>query len=68
MSITLSGLQLKSLLEFAAPDAESEPEQLETELSIAFLEDGHSGKGYYFWITEYPEEGCMFLNDLEQSK
>lgn len=68
MSITLNGHQLKSLLEFAAPDAESEPEQLQTELSIAFLEDGHSGKGYYFWITEYPEEGCMFLNDLEQSK
>ncbi len=25
---------------------------------------GHSGKGYYFWMTEYPEEGAMKL-DIE---
>ncbi|VXA55453.1 conserved hypothetical protein [Acinetobacter proteolyticus] len=66
MSITLSGHQLKSLLEFANPDGDNDLDQLETELTIAFVEDGHSGKGYYFWMTEYPEEGCMFLDDLDQ--
>ncbi|ENW92776.1 hypothetical protein F904_02719 [Acinetobacter dispersus] len=66
MSITLSGHQLKSLLEFANPDGDNDLDQLETELTISFLEDGHSGKGYYVWMTEYPEEGCMFLDDLDQ--
>lgn len=68
MSITLSGHQLKSLLEFANPDGENDLDQLETELTIVFLENGHSGSGYYFYMTEYPEEGCMFLNDWEQSQ
>lgn len=68
MSITLNGHQLKSLLEFSAPDGETDIDQLETELTISFFEDGHGGKGYYFWMTEYPEEGCMFLNDLEQGQ
>lgn len=67
MSITLSGHQLKNLLEFANPDGDNDLDQLETELTIAFLEDGHSGRGYYFWMTEYPEEGCMFLDDLEHT-
>ena len=22
---------------------------------------GHSGKGWYVWCNEYPEEGCQFL-------
>jgi adenine-specific DNA-methyltransferase len=46
------------------PDGEKDLEQLETELTIKFFEDGHSGKGYYFWMTEYPEEGAMKL-DIE---
>ncbi|EHU2652324.1 hypothetical protein AZG96_RS19640, partial [Acinetobacter baumannii] len=54
MSITLNGHQLKSLLEFVNPDGENDLDQLETELTIKFFEDGHSGKGYYFWMTEYP--------------
>ncbi|MDX7901839.1 hypothetical protein SJZ78_03060 [Acinetobacter baumannii] len=68
MSITLNGHQLKSLLEFVNPDGENDLDQLETELTIKFFEDGHSGKGYYFLMTEYPEEGCMFLNHLEPSQ
>ncbi|KQE15656.1 hypothetical protein APC42_13240 [Acinetobacter pittii] len=61
MSITLNGHQLKSLLDFVNPDGEKDLDQLETELTIEFFEEGHSGKGYYFWMTEYPEEGAMKL-------
>lgn len=64
MSITLNGHQLKSLLDFVNPDGEKDLEQLETELTISFFEYGHSGKGYYFWMTEYPEEGAMKLDHL----
>ncbi|EXG29981.1 hypothetical protein HHL03_19035 [Acinetobacter pittii] len=67
MSITLNGHQLKSLLDFVNPDGEKDLEQLETELTIKFFEDGHSGKGYYFWMTEYPEEGSMLLDVSESS-
>lgn len=63
MSITLSGHQLKELLNFVNPDGENDLDQLETELTIKFFEDGHSGKGYYFWMTEYPEEGAMLIPD-----
>lgn len=61
MSIILNGHQLKGLLDFVNPDGEKDLDQLETELTISFFEDGHSGKGYYFWMTEYPEEGAMKL-------
>ncbi|WP_151748981.1 hypothetical protein [Acinetobacter oleivorans] len=64
MKKPLNGHQLKSLLEFVNPDGENDLDQLETELTIKFFEDGHSGKGYYFWMTEYPEEGAMKL-DIE---
>ncbi|WP_445659667.1 hypothetical protein ACRRTF_12500 [Acinetobacter baumannii] len=67
MSITLNGHQLKCLLDFVNPDGEKDLEQLETELTIKFFEDGHSGKGYYFWMTEYPEEGSMLLGVSESS-
>lgn len=67
MSITLNGHQLKSLLDFVNPDGEKDLEQLETELTIKFFEDGHSGKDYYFWMTEYPEEGSMLLDVSESS-
>lgn len=63
MSITLNGHQLKNLLDFVNPDGEKDLNQLETELTISFFEDGHSGKGYYFWMTEYPEEGAMKLEN-----
>lgn len=63
MSITLNGYQLKELLDFANPDGDSEKDQLETELTIVYLKDGHSGEGYYFYMTEYPEEGSMKLPD-----
>ena len=44
MSITLNGHQLKSLLEFVNPDGENDLDQLETELTIKFFEDGTVAK------------------------
>ncbi|HAV5724491.1 TPA: hypothetical protein JI161_01425 [Acinetobacter baumannii] len=61
MSITLNGHQLKSLLDFVNPDGEKDLEQLETELTIAWFDEAHSGSGYYVYISEYPEEGAMKL-------
>lgn len=61
MGITLSGHQLKFLLEMTAPDMDSDSDQLETEISIEYFEDGHSGSGLYFYYSELPEEGCMKL-------
>jgi hypothetical protein len=26
------------------------------------LDDGHSGIGWYAWVTAYPEEGSIFLS------
>lgn len=28
---------------------------------IVYASDGHSGKGYYVYCNEYPEEGATFL-------
>lgn len=59
-SITLTCSQLKKALEFGAPDI-NDQEQLETEMTITWSEDGHSGKGYYCYYSELPEEGAIFL-------
>ncbi len=48
MSITLSGHQLKSLLEFVNPDGEKDLDQLDTELTIKFFEDGTVEKAITF--------------------
>lgn len=63
MGITLSGHQLKALLDFCNPDGENDKDQLDTEVSIEYVKDGHSGTGYYFYITDYPEEGSLILPD-----
>jgi len=44
---------------FGAPN--KDPELLETELTIAWFDEAHSGSGYYVYISEYPEEGAMKL-------
>lgn len=69
--VILSCQQLKEALEFGAPDLFSETKglesdlefQLETEMSIEFIKDGHSGSGYYCWYTELPEEGSILLTE-----
>ena len=63
MGINLSGHQLEFLLEMANPDVD-DLDQLETEISVEYFEDGHSGSGLYFYYTDLPEEGCMKLPNL----
>lgn len=70
-SVILSCQQLKEALEFGAPDLFSETKgqegnlefQLETEMSIEFMKDGHSGSGYYCWYLDLPEEGSILLSE-----
>lgn len=61
-SITLTCAQLREALMFGAPDNDDQ-EQLETEMVITWAEDGHSGKGYYCYYSELPEEGAIFLDE-----
>lgn len=66
-SVTLNCEQLLTVLQYGAPDLQVErteysEEQMETEMSIVWLKDGHSGEGYYAYYTELPEEGSINLN------
>ena len=54
--LTLNGYQLKSALEFLAPDGTRE--QLESDVGI-FYGKGHSGEGYYAALADCPEEGSI---------
>ncbi|WP_254616614.1 hypothetical protein [Burkholderia metallica] len=58
-SLTLSGAQLLEALDFLAPDRDRD--QLESELTFQRGE-GHAGNGMYCWLTEYPEEGALFVD------
>lgn len=58
-SLTLSGAQLLEALDFVAPDRDRD--QLESELTFQRGE-GHAGNGMYCWLTEYPEEGALFVD------
>lgn len=70
-SVTLNCNKLKQALEYGAPDLFSETKgqyadlefQLETEMSIEHMKDGHSGDGYYCWYTDLPEEGSILLTE-----
>lgn len=64
-AITLTGAQVLQALDFIAPDRDTDPQQLEGDLTIAYG-DGHAGKGYYCWLTDYPDEGSTLL-DAEAS-
>ncbi|MCY0272619.1 MULTISPECIES: hypothetical protein [Acinetobacter] len=57
--IYLTCEQLYAAANFGAPN--KDPELLETELTIAWFDEAHSGSGYYVYIREYPEEGAMKL-------
>ncbi len=58
--VSLVGADLKAALALIAPDGTEE--QLETPVTIAWLTEAHSGPGYYAYLTEYPEEGCILLD------
>lgn len=72
-SITLSALQLREAMAFAAPDFDSDPSQRETELTFAWAPEGTIGNdeggfepaGYVCWLTEYPEEGSFPLSSTK---
>lgn len=55
----LTAAQLAEALEFIAPDMDAD--QLESEASI-YHGEGHSGRGYYCAIADYPDEGSIFLD------
>jgi len=57
--ITLTAKQLKSALEFVAPDGTED--QLKQEVSIGWISRKESNIGYYAWLTEEPGEGSIFL-------
>lgn len=61
--IYLTCEQLYAAANFGAPN--KDPELLETELTIAWFDEAHSGSGYYVYISEYPEEGAMKLESKE---
>lgn len=59
--VTLTCSELLEALQFGAPDGESDEDQMATEMTIEWMEDGHSGKGYYAYYSELPEEGAIKL-------
>ncbi|ENZ9254671.1 hypothetical protein ACHCRZ_001400 [Acinetobacter baumannii] len=64
-SITLTCADLKEAFDFGAPDGEKDQFQMETEMTIKWLEDGYDGSGYYCWYADLPEEGCIKLGKSE---
>ncbi len=64
--ITLTCSELLEAFQFGAPDGENDKEQMETEMTIEWFEDGHSGKGYYCYYSELPEEGAIKLGAESQ--
>lgn len=64
-SITLTCADLKEAFDFGAPDGEKDQFQMETEMTIKWLEDGYDGPGCYCWYADLPEEGCIKLGKSE---
>lgn len=70
-SITLTALQLRHALDFASPDFDTDEDQRETAVSIAWAPAGatHTDEGdpdpagYKVWMTDYPEEGSIPLDE-----
>jgi hypothetical protein len=65
--VTLTCAQLREAFNFGAPD-DNDQEQLETEMTIAWSDQGHSGKGYYCYYSELPEEGAIFLDKVVEAQ
>ena len=65
--VTLTCAQLREAFMFGAPDKDDQ-EQLETEMTISWSENGHSGKGCYCHYSDLPEEGAIFLDDVIEAQ
>jgi hypothetical protein len=68
---TLNARQLRSALDFIAPDFDADEDQRDAEISMQMmpdrmpLEDEPMPAGLYAWCTDYPEEGCIPLLEDE---
>lgn len=38
----------------------------ETDMTVEFIKEGHSGPGFYAWCTEYPEDGTDYLGPASE--
>ncbi|WP_315075607.1 hypothetical protein [Acinetobacter guillouiae] len=61
--VTLTCSELLEAFQFGAPDGEGDEDQMATDMTIEWFEDGHSGKGYYAYYSELPEEGAIKLGE-----
>ncbi|EPR3316821.1 hypothetical protein ACXW1K_001583 [Pseudomonas aeruginosa] len=62
-SLLINGYQLRAALDFIAPDGTAE--QLESEACIEWRQQDADflEAGLYAWGAEYPEEGCVLLDE-----
>ncbi|HCF0755568.1 TPA: hypothetical protein NH708_000188 [Pseudomonas aeruginosa] len=62
-SLLINGYQLRAALDFIAPDGTAE--QLESEACIEWRQQDADflEAGLYAWDAEYPEEGCVLLDE-----
>ncbi|MFU2692081.1 hypothetical protein ACM7PK_02650 [Pseudomonas aeruginosa] len=62
-SLLINGYQLRDALEFIAPDGTAK--QLESEARIEWRQQDADflEAGLYAWCAEYPEEGCVLLDE-----
>ncbi|MGU2291308.1 hypothetical protein ACSEQ4_20545 [Pseudomonas aeruginosa] len=62
-SLLINGYQLRAALEFIAPDGTAK--QLESEARIEWRQQDADflEAGLYAWCAEYPEEGCVLLDE-----
>ncbi|WP_198297933.1 hypothetical protein [Bordetella genomosp. 9] len=58
LSVSLTGAELAAALDYVAPDRD--PDQMEA-VAVIRYGDGHSGRGYYCWLDDCPEEGSILL-------
>lgn len=62
-SVTLTCAELKEACDFGAPDESQE--QMTDLVTIGWHEHGHSGAGYYAYMTECEDEGSIKLGYSE---
>lgn len=62
-SVTLTCAELKEAYDFGAPDESQE--QMTDLVTIGWHENGHSGAGYYAYMTECEDEGSIKLGESE---
>ncbi|MDV8150391.1 hypothetical protein R5L37_01245 [Acinetobacter pittii] len=62
-SVTLTCAELKEAFDFGAPDESQD--QMTDLVTIGWHENGHSGAGYYAYMTECEDEGSIKLGESE---